>query len=790
MRISLKLFIALIVLFVFTNCSSDDSGAQADPDVESPAPDPGSDPSSTVSIALEGTDNLILENLSSFSSSGSTEINTEGNIDNIADQENIEAPVIFSNDEDEIILGYFPQAITEDQITIADVVYFFVKTYPRLSVRDLDDSILKTSLMESDIYPTLRSQVEKALDQNVSVINDPDFDANVRLFLEELEENNSTSGRDIVAQFKVNYQRNGTIVLPTEAPIFSSFGVQITNQNGTPVYGPKLLTSKELVLSPGSFINFIIKELYEEPTTGTENFTLSQDGSYNIYFTNGKGDTALDELVINQNQRNFVAMVLGHVFPIGAKKWIKNRGCDDILFDVVGDITKFFTDALASSETITTEHVTIFIKDIYARSGEYIVCNTANATIKKYFELIFKMASKRLEIAEDVAELMFQIRDFDGSDIRITETRFFDNDIAYGKLRLTDVTEKVFNQDPGTAFTYEGLVEEEETTYDVDRGALSSQFIPMNEWSEAAEIPFGLDLTGDATIDGNSSIFKTNATGILQLTGIIGNQPSELRLSPVIINIGEIPEEVVVTLNPNPSNERLIAFNSIDEVLVELDLQTGNELGLIATLQGFFSDFVYNTTTNEIFARGPGGTFSINPENGASSLFSDGFEDLLISNSENRLYGIGVELFEINLADGSTSLISSDINAGGYKSALLESTNEIFYRSNGLWKYNLSTNQKVQLSTVGYEGLFVSNAQNRLFAYVSYDKIVELDPISGEEIGDVAILGEEYFTDFVILEQTQEIICRRFPGTFKISLADGTVTEFSSTTYEDLIIID
>ncbi|WP_445383270.1 hypothetical protein [Robiginitalea sp. IMCC43444] len=556
MRFSFKFLIALVFLFALTNCSKDESTSNSVTDIDSPAPDPDPDPtpvpSNTVSINLEGAGNLILENLTSFSSSGTAEIDAVGNIDNIADQENIEAPVIFSNDEDEIILGYFPQAITEDQITIDDVVYFFVKTYPRISIRDLEDSVLKASLMGSDIYPTLKSQVEKALDQNVSVINNPDFDANVRVFLAELEDNNSNSGKDIVAQFKVNYQRNGTIVLPTEAPIFSSYGVQISNQNGTPVYGPKLLTSKELVLSPGSFTNWLIEKVFEKPETGTENFTLSSDGSYTIYFTNGKGDTALDELVINQNQRNFTAMLLGYILPIGSKEWMTTGGCDAIVLDLTQDIIKWFTDEVILSDqafTDTEEKLTLLVKDIIARTAELTACISTETLKQKYWQLLFKSISKRLEIAEDIAELLFQIRDFDGSDLRITETRFFDNNIAYGNLRYGDITERIFNQAPGTSFNYEGLVQELDITYDVDRGFFSTQFIAQNEWDAATDIPFGFNLTGDASIEGNSSIIFTDEVGVLQLSGTVGNEPSDLSLTPLVLNRGEIPEEIVVNIN-------------------------------------------------------------------------------------------------------------------------------------------------------------------------------------------------------------------------------------------------
>ena len=130
-------------------------------------------------------------------------------------------------------------------------------------------------------------------------------------------------------------------------------------------------------------------------------------------------------------------------------------------------------------------------------------------------------------------------------------------------------------------------------------------------------------------------------------------------------------------------------------------------------------------------------------------------------------------------------------------------------------KVNVNTGYVTVLNTTRYEDLIISNSQNRLFGYVAYDKIVEIDIETGDEIGTIAELGSVYANNFVFQEETGEIIFNQSVGaviidtdietndtteiidipviiednkTLKLNITTGGITILNTTDYEDLII--
>lgn len=641
-----KLTIFIICFFIFSNCSKTNPLDSVD--------DPDLDPPRIVDVTLnlDGAESLDFGSLTLVTPSDTLTVNDDGLIEGVEEPTDFITPLLFADKEDNIILGYFPHTLENDQISIKEVVYFFVKTYPGISILDLDDEVLKASLLDSDKYDILSTLVTNALNQNASVIDNSEFDEVVREFLNELNDDNSTQKKDVVAQFKVEYERNGRINLPTEAPIFSAFGAQIYNQNGTTVYEPKLLSSKSVILSPGSFVDFIIENIYEEPDAGTDTLTLTDDGIYEIYFTNGKGSRAVDQLVTAQNEAALISMALGYIFPLATKKWMQDRGCDDVLFTIIEDIAKPYFESLSKNEAIDEEDLIKFLKNISANTTEYIACNAISTLKQKYYKLLFKYVEKRLKIAEDVVQLIFQIRDSYGSDIQLSETRYFDSDISYGNLYYSSL-EEVIQQQPGTTFTYEGLAVEESISYDVERGLSSSTFIKKTDTvSVAADIPFGVEWSGDAEIDLTSSVIRTDESGIIKIEGTMGSAPSELRLSPLVSNKSNINDVNIIQLIP--STTRLFTFQEVryGYDLIEIDL---NEFEITNTIAGRLPNptnykISYRKTSNEILMMKtyPPVFYKINIGSGEvqdfeykdGRFYEDGkiFSNLAYSNSADRLF--------------------------------------------------------------------------------------------------------------------------------------------------------
>ena len=129
-----------------------------------------------------------------------------------------------------------------------------------------------------------------------------------------------------------------------------------------------------------------------------------------------------------------------------------------------------------------------------------------------------------------------------------------------------------------------------------------------------------------------------------------------------------------------------------------------------------------------------------------------------------------------------------------------KSTNEIigqqskynektFKNDYSFFRLNLTTKQIVKVPFNGYERLIVAN--DDLYAYVAYNKIVKLDLQTGEELETIAEIGRDYLAHIQFSKSTNEIIGLQ-TGTeknlFKLNLKTKQVSKTPIKNYENLII--
>ena len=246
--------------------------------------------------------------------------------------------------------------------------------------------------------------------------------------------------------------------------------------------------------------------------------------------------------------------------------------------------------------------------------------------------------------------------------------------------------------------------------------------------------------------------------------------------------------EVVIT---QENNERLLAYISYDKI-VELSLENGEEIDDIAILgSDYFTDFVFLKQSNELVCHNFDNTYKINLSNGNLSILSNNYlEYLITSNTTNKLYGVSTsgDIYDINLSDGTETLVINGIGSTD-DIVLLESSNEIIYNNdNGTFVFNLDTSQTTQLNNENYENLFVSQTQNKLYAYISYDRVVEISTDNGSET-NVIILGNQYYGNFVFNESLNEIYCTSSGDTYKIDITSSSISQLNSVSYERLFMI-
>ncbi|MEB3013257.1 IPT/TIG domain-containing protein [Capnocytophaga gingivalis] len=283
--------------------------------------------------------------------------------------------------------------------------------------------------------------------------------------------------------------------------------------------------------------------------------------------------------------------------------------------------------------------------------------------------------------------------------------------------------------------------------------------------------------------------------------------PEEATSGEVILSSNEISKSIGrLTILPKPSVlYAYVAYNKI----VKLDLQTGKELETIAEIGREYlgRGIYYLKSTNEIIG--------IQSRNSEYDLFKlnlttkeviklscSHYEKLIIANNEPYAYDLNNrKIVKLDLQTGKEIETIAEVGRN-YLSHIqfLPKTNEIIglqseYNSETsenectFFRLNLITKEIIIKPCNRYEDFIVAN--DDLYAYVSYNKIVKLNVQTGEELETIAEIGRDYLAHIQFSKSTNEIIGLQ-SGTeknlFKLNLKTKQVSKTPIKNYENLII--
>ena len=283
--------------------------------------------------------------------------------------------------------------------------------------------------------------------------------------------------------------------------------------------------------------------------------------------------------------------------------------------------------------------------------------------------------------------------------------------------------------------------------------------------------------------------------------------PEEATSGEVILSSNETSKSIgSLTILPKPSVlYAYVAYNKI----VKLDLQTGKELETIAEIGREYlgRGIYYLKSTNEIIG--------IQSRNSEYDLFKlnlttkeiiklpcSHYEKLIIANNEPYAYDLNNrKIVKLDLQTGKEIETIAEVGRN-YLSHIqfLPKTNEIIglqseYNSETsenvytFFRLNLITKEIIIKPCNRYEDFIVAN--DDLYAYVSYNKIVKLNIQTGEELETIAEIGRDYLAHIQFSKSTNEIIGLQ-TGTeknlFKLNLKTKQVSKIPIKNYENLII--
>ena len=283
--------------------------------------------------------------------------------------------------------------------------------------------------------------------------------------------------------------------------------------------------------------------------------------------------------------------------------------------------------------------------------------------------------------------------------------------------------------------------------------------------------------------------------------------PEEATSGEVILSSNETSKSIGrLTILPKPSV--LYAYVAYSKI-VKLDLQTGKELETIAEIGREYlgRGIYYLKSTNEIIG--------IQSRNSEYNLFKlnlttkeiiklpcSHYEKLIIANNEPYAYDLNNrKIVKLDLQTGKEIETIAEVGLN-YLSHIqfLPKTNEIIglqseYNSETsenvytFFRLNLVTKEIIIKPCNRYEDFIVAN--DDLYAYVSYNKIVKLNIQTGEELETIAEIGRDYLAHIQFSKSTNEIIGLQ-SGTekslFKLNLKTKQITRTPTKNYENLII--
>ena len=283
--------------------------------------------------------------------------------------------------------------------------------------------------------------------------------------------------------------------------------------------------------------------------------------------------------------------------------------------------------------------------------------------------------------------------------------------------------------------------------------------------------------------------------------------PEEATSGEVILSSNETSKSIGrLTILPKPSV--LYAYVAYSKI-VKLDLQTGKELETIAEIGKEYlgRGIYYLKSTNEIVGIQSGNSghylFKLNvTTKEIVRLPCNFYEKLIIANNEPYAYDLrNHKIVKLDLQTGKEIETIAEVGRNylnhiqflpktneiiGLQSEYNRETSENVYT---FFRLNLVTKEIIIKPCNRYEDFIVAN--DDLYAYVSYNKIVKLNIQTGEELETIAEIGRDYLAHIQFSKSTNEIIGLQ-TGTeknlFKLNLKTKQVSKTPMKNYENLII--
>lgn len=511
-----------------------------------------------VKIDIEELESIDYTDVTVITVDSTATITSDGIFKNPYTDNGIEDLPVLLIENEEILLGYFPNTLKTNKVSVDDVLLFYFLTYPELAIQGYDYEFVMREIKSSTDYLKIKELVTSNLNINKSPLDDDTFNnlvRNITIQIKAVHSSETSKTKKGIGTFKFTYDREGKVSWLDEAPLFAALGISISNETtGKVVLPPKILKNKSLVLSPGSIISWAFNEFFTDNNeVNVESLNLSEDGRYKVSFNNGNSsDSALNDFVSKKNNRYVASNLLGFVLPIAMKSLNVDSNCANSIDEVVDGVYIKATQIVLEGKVPDSGDLIQQIYSLSEGSADILInCMGPQSTPGVYLRVLTSSIAKRLAIAEDISTLLFLLRDYIGSVIQGDELRYFSKGVSFGDLKEKDGpdSQSRYDGDTDEEFVFSKSFEELEIEYDVNRG-ITSSFKREEKWDKPTNLPFILEVTtGDVDITDNyydnEGQINTDTEGVIEVKMIMGKKDSKIQLYPDFESFGFIGHETI-----------------------------------------------------------------------------------------------------------------------------------------------------------------------------------------------------------------------------------------------------
>ena len=492
-----------------------------------------------LNLVIDGLD-LNYENLEAVSISGVSNLNGDGSFGELESEPEI--PVIITDENDDLLFGYYPSLLTSEEITNKDLILFFINTYPDFAIKNFDLVNIHSELNNVN-FDNLYSEIIKSLNAGENPYFNEGFRAHLRGIVEEITERLSAietnRNPETANEFEIKYTRDNQISFPQKSPLYVSIGVGFEHEIKNEVYS-ELLTPK-LTSDYRESIGDKIEEFFfgeEDQTEQPFQGSLVHDGEWGVRITNGRhGDSKLAVDTRHQNTKQLNAVILSYTLPIVFKAVDLDGPCGDRITEIAEDLLNKLRSKLEDpNATFDAKLYEEIIKETSETLSKiYESCLAPQPKKQTYVKVFRKWLGKIFSVItffEDLGQLILIDRDFTSSIIDKYNLLYLDKEqnLLFSTLGYQNISETNFEGETGDIFNYEAIVKEYWQKYEIKTTTVRSEFITKSIEKPGNQLPFKVEkLSGDALYTEGS---VTNDQGELKLNFELNEQDSEFNINP------------------------------------------------------------------------------------------------------------------------------------------------------------------------------------------------------------------------------------------------------------------